>query len=229
MRLMVEDAPARIYSNAGNTSLIDLLEPDASRVLDVGCGAGDNAALIHSRFPDSDIFGVTHSDAERALAERHMRRCWVFDIESDFATELDGQTFDVIIFSHVLEHLRDPARVLARYRPLLRRGGTILVAVPNVLCWPQRWKFLRGRFEYESSGIMDDTHVRFFTYLTADKYLLSQIPDASVTYKGATGSVPLWILRRHLLPKSWSNAIDRWGTAHWPNLFGSQVLIKARV
>ena len=83
-----------------------------------------------------------------------------------------------------------------------------------------------GHFEYESSGVLDDTHLRFFTYFTADKYLLAKTPKLTVVSKTTSGSVPLWWVRRYLFPASWSSLIDKWGCAKYPNLFGSQVLIK---
>lgn len=221
--------PDRIYSNHGNGPLIDLLIPcgEIKRVLDIGCGAGDNAILVKSKFPGCEIFGITRSAAEARRAERHMTRCWVFDIERELPGELVRETFDILIFSHVLEHLRDPDIVLNRFSRLLRKGGHVLIAVPNVLSWRMRIQFLLGRFEYESAGTLDDTHLRFFTYFTAAEYLLSKSQDLRVTYIGASGSVPLWWLRRHILPAKLARSIDSWGCRHWPNLFGGQVLIRA--
>lgn len=216
----------RIYSNQGNAPLIDMLS-GCARLLDVGCGAGDNALCVKARYPDCLIYGVTHSAPEAEIAGKSMKHCWVFDIEGDLPPDLSGQRFDVLIFSHVLEHLRDPASVLSRFVSLLSEGGHVLIAVPNVLSWRMRLQFLFGRFEYESAGVLDDTHLRFFTYYTADQFLLAGTPNLSVLSKSATGSVPLWWLRRHLLPKSWCDRIDRWGCRHWPNLFGGQILIKA--
>lgn len=217
----------RVYSNHGNPPLIDLLSNDCNRLLDIGCGAGDNAALIKSKYAACDVFGITHSAVEAKLAQGHMTRCWVFDIEDKIPDDLANQTFDTMIFSHVLEHLRDPAVVLARFSRLLRSGGQVLIAVPNVLSWRMRIQFLLGRFEYESAGVLDDTHLHFFTYITADKYLLSASPNLVLANKTASGSVPLWWLRRHVLPQRWAEYIDKWGCRHWPNLFGGQVLIRA--
>jgi 2-polyprenyl-3-methyl-5-hydroxy-6-metoxy-1,4-benzoquinol methylase len=219
--------PERVYSNQGNPPLIDLLGKGCNRLLDIGCGAGDNAALVKSRYTECEIFGITHSAAEAELARRHMTRCWVFNIESELPDELAYQPFDVLIFSHVLEHFRDPAVVLARFSRLLRSGGQVLIAVPNVLSWRMRIQFLLGRFEYESAGVLDDTHLRFFTYFTADQYLLSKSPDLELATKAANGSVPLWLLRRYVFPRRWTEYIDQWGCRHWPNLFGGQVLIRA--
>lgn len=217
----------RIYINEGNPPLVDLLGDGCERLLDVGCGAGDNAALVKSRYPECDVFGITHSAVEAELAQRHMARCWVSDIEAKLPDDLAYQSFDTLIFSHSLEHLRDPAAVLARFSRLLGGGGRVLIAVPNILSWRMRLQFLRGNFEYESAGVLDDTHLRFFTYFTADQYLFSKSPNLEVKCKTVSGGVPLWWLRRYVFPQAWCMCIDQWGCRHWPNLFGGQILIRA--
>lgn len=217
----------RVYSNNGNSPLIDLLGKSCRRLLDIGCGAGDNAALVKSKYSECEVYGITHSAIEAELARRHMVQCWVFNVEDELPDDLTNQTFDALIFSHVLEHLRDPAVVVDRLSRLLRSGGQVLIAIPNVLSWRMRIQFLLGRFEYGSAGVLDDTHLRFFTYFTADQYLLSKSFELELEYKGASGGVPLWWLRRYVLPRRWSEYIDQWGCRHWPNLFGGQVLIRA--
>lgn len=224
---ILPSTPERVYANQGNLPLIDLLGKGCKRLLDIGCGAGDNAVLIKKRYPEIDVFGITYSAAEAEISKHQMKQCFVFDIESDIPSDLRHQSFDVLIFSHVLEHMRDPSEVLAKFSRLLPSGGIVLIAVPNILSWRMRLQFLRGNFEYESAGELDDTHLRFFTYYTADKYLLSKSPDLEVTYKAASGSVPLWWLRRYVFPRRWAEYIDQWGCSHWPNLFGGQVLIRA--
>ena len=223
----VDQQRPRIYRNAGNRELVDLLGGPHTAILDVGCGAGDNAAEIRRRFPGTQIFGITHSEPEAELARRHMTACWVADLEHGLPSEAKQRAFDAVIFSHVLEHLRDPAPIVAQASDLLTTGGACVIAVPNVLAWNQRIKFLSGRFEYEQHGIMDETHLRFFTYRTAVKYLMAKSPALDITHLSVTGAVPLWVLRRAILPKSVSSWIDRLGCRAFPNLFGSQILIKA--
>jgi 2-polyprenyl-3-methyl-5-hydroxy-6-metoxy-1,4-benzoquinol methylase len=217
----------RVYSNLGNAALLNLLEGRYARLLDIGCGAGDNASLIKRMNPKCEIFGITHSSAEAAIAGMHMSQCWVADIENDLPSEVTNLSFDVLLFSHVLEHLRDPADVLARFSSTLVTGGQVLIAVPNVLCWYMRLQFLRGDFRYQSEGVLDDTHLHFYTYETADKYLLSKANDLKLVDKTTTGNVPLWLLRRYIFPAGVSRHIDRFGCRHWPNLFGGQVLLRA--
>jgi len=217
----------RVYKNDGNSPLISLLDDEALQVLDVGCGAGDNAALIRSRLSGCRIYGITHSAAEAELAGRYMTACAVRDIEGDIPSEFAAMRFDAIIFSHVLEHLRDPGAVLLKFSQLLRRKGMVLIAVPNALSWAMRWQFLRGDFEYRADGVLDETHLRFFTYKTADGFLLSRCPQLTLVSKHVTGSVPLWWLRRYILPRRASNFLDAMGCRFWPNLFGGQILLKA--
>jgi hypothetical protein len=100
--------------------------------------------------------------------------------------------------------------------------------VPNVVNWRQRVKLLRGEFEYERTGVMDETHLRFFTFSNADRCLLAQATQIDCVEKRADGSVPLWLLRRYLFPRWLSANLDRVGVRLWPNLFASQVLVKGR-
>jgi 2-polyprenyl-3-methyl-5-hydroxy-6-metoxy-1,4-benzoquinol methylase len=217
----------RIYKNDGNRPLIALLDRDAHQVLDVGCGAGDNAELVQSLLPGCQVHGITHSDAESEIAKRRMTSCSVWDIEGEIPAEFATKRFDAIIFSHVLEHLRNPELVLHKFSAMVRDGGSVLIAVPNALSWTMRWQFLRGDFEYRSDGVLDDTHLRFFTYVTADRYLLNKSPELTLVLKDVSGSVPQWWLRRYLLPKTVCGFIDELGCRLWPNLFGSQILLKA--
>jgi SAM-dependent methyltransferase len=218
----------RVYKNSGNAPLLSLLSNDCDLILDIGCGAGDNARILKSRDPECQVHGITHSPSEAEIAKNWMTSCWVCDIEGELPPGLSNMKFDAIILSHVLEHLRDPSMILRKFSALLRPGGCALIAVPNALSWAMRWRFIRGDFEYTSDGVLDDTHLRFFTYRTADRYLLDKSLDLRLTVKCVSGSVPQWWLRRYLLPKRWSAAVDALGCRIWPNLFGEQVLLKAQ-
>ena len=218
---------SKVYQNAGNHGLITLLDKECISILDIGCGAGDNAKLFLTANSDVNIYGITLSTSEARIAQQYMKNCWTADIERDLPADILNMRFDALIFSHVLEHLRDPGEVIARYISLLREGGEVLIAVPNILSWRYRMQFLMGRFEYESFGTLDETHLRFFTFISADRNLLRLVPELYVISKTVEGSVPLWILRRYVFPKFMSDWIDRLGCRYFPNLFGEQILIKA--
>jgi 2-polyprenyl-3-methyl-5-hydroxy-6-metoxy-1,4-benzoquinol methylase len=219
---------ARVYENRGNSLVVDQVDSACLRVLDIGCGAGDNAHLLKSRLPDCEVFGITRSDAEAKRARVCMTECWVDDVEDNVPDYLLHERFDCLIFSHVLEHLRNPADVVARLSQLVRKGGQVIIAVPNVMFVNIRLQFLRGDFQYHpEGGILDDTHLHFYTYRTADRYLLSEAPDLQLTKKVVSGHMPLPLLRGRVIPKRTAKAIDGWGLRHWPNLFGDQTVITA--
>lgn len=219
---------SRVYKNAGNASVVDLIRPDCRRVLDVGCGAGDNAALIRQRMPDCEIFGITRSEAEAESAREHMKECWVADLEGGVPEPVRSMTFDCIVFSHVLEHLLRPAAVVAQMAERLPSGGRVVIAVPNVMYFKVRMQFLRGKFEYQpDGGILDDTHLHFYTYFTASEYLLSESPDLRLVRIGVPGHFPLFGMRGRLIPRAWGDALDLWAGETWPNLFGPQIALSA--
>ena len=100
-----------------------------------------------------------------------------------------------------------------------------MIAVPNVLYYKNRLRFLAGHFEYEESGIMDRTHLHFFTWHTADRYLVDTVKELKLAYKIAEGSAPLWVLRHWLLPVALCTKIDSYFVRLFPNLFGQQIVM----
>jgi 2-polyprenyl-3-methyl-5-hydroxy-6-metoxy-1,4-benzoquinol methylase len=218
----------RVYKNDGNNALLRLIGQECRDLLDVGCGSGDNASLIRKGIPGCEVDGITHSRPEAGLAGRYMRDCWIFDVEGPIPNDVKLRRYDAVIFSHVLEHFRNPARIVSTYSTYLKPNGVILIAVPNILSWRMRARFLRGDFTYAETGPLDNTHLRFFTFLTADELLLGETPSLSLEAKLADGGFPLWWARRGFLPKSACSLIDSWACRHWPNLFAEQILLKAR-
>ena len=215
----------KIYVNSGNLPLIELIKNTPKLILDVGCGAGNNAELIRSRYPESIIEGVTYSEAERNIAVQAMNKVLVFDIEGDIPVEISSKKYDLLIFSHVLEHLRNPKIILQKFLELLEDDGMVLIAVPNLLVWYMRLKFIFGEFNYEKEGILDDTHLRFFTYFNIEDQLMGSIKDYKVTYKNVSGSIPLGPLRRYFLPNQITGLLDKIGCKYFPNLFGNQIIM----
>jgi 2-polyprenyl-3-methyl-5-hydroxy-6-metoxy-1,4-benzoquinol methylase len=215
-----------VYQNEGNLLLLSLLLPNVRTILDVGCGAGDNARVIHKVNGNIEIVGITLSAEEAEHARRHMTAVHVVDLDVSDLSFLGERRFDAVIFSHVLEHVKDPQRLLSLCaRDHLRVGGQMLIAVPNVLYYKNRLRFLTGHFEYEESGIMDRTHLHFFTWHTADRYLVDTVKELKFVEKVAEGSAPLWVLRRWLLPVALCTKIDAYFVRLFPNLFGQQIVM----
>jgi SAM-dependent methyltransferase len=217
----------KTYSNTGNPALLAMLSGESGTVLDVGCGSGDNARLSERLGFRRKFYGITLSPAECQAAATAMTQCWVEDVETSSLQCISGQTFDAIMFSHVLEHMKDPSSVIAKFLPHLQPKGQILIAVPNVLVWRQRLQFILGRFQYDEEGILDRTHLRFFTYFSADQYLIDGNADLKLIEKSVDGNVPLWFLRHRILNANLRRWCDRAGCRILPNLFGGQILLKA--
>lgn len=218
----------RVYKNSGNVPVVGMIRPGCRRVLDVGFGAGDNAALIRQKMPECQIFGLTRSEAEAEQARQYMTQCWIGDLENGVPEHIRSMTFDCILFSHVLEHLLRPAALVAQMAELLPRGGQMVIAVPNVMFFKIRMQFLRGKFEYQpDGGILDDTHLHFYTYFTADDYLLSESSGLRLVSKVAPGHFPLCGMRRRLIPDAWGKSINLLAGRNWPNFFGAQILLSA--
>lgn len=132
------------------------------RVLDVGCWNGDMAAHFARR--NVEVVGIEKDPSAAALAEERMHRVVVGDVETlDLIKELGESSFDVVVLGDVLEHLADPPGALRRIRPLLAPRGYIVASIPNVAHGSVRLNLLRGDFRYTDVGLLDRTHLRFFT------------------------------------------------------------------
>lgn len=150
-----------------NQAVVARVPDRARRILDVGCGTGVLGKFLKEQNPARYVAGITHAEQEAARASEVLDQVVIADLETYDWPNL-GQ-FDCVICSHVLEHLRNPAEVLARVRKLLAVSGVVLIALPNVLYWRQRLQFLIGRFRYTEGGLMDNTHVVFFDWTTAQR------------------------------------------------------------
>lgn len=158
-----------VYFDYVNPAVLRLLGSGHS-VLDVGCGSGALGAAATSA--GNRVTGVELDESAVATAATRISRALRHDV-TDVAglTRELGERYDRIVFADILEHLPDPAPVLARYRDLLAPGGRILVSVPNVAAWTVRFSLLFGSFEYTETGILDRTHLRFFTRSSGERML----------------------------------------------------------
>ena len=134
-----------------------------SRVLEFGCSTGYMSQTLRDRL-GATIVGVELNAAAAEVAQAHCDRVLIGDAEElDLEAELGGERFDAILFADVLEHLRDPAALLRRVRPLLAEGGSVVASIPNIAHASVRLALLAGSFRYREQGLLDETHLRFFT------------------------------------------------------------------
>jgi len=132
------------------------------RLLDVGAADGLLSRLLSER--GWKVTGLEADPAAAAAGAAHCERMIVADLDAGIPP-LEGQ-FDAIVCADVLEHLRDPAGALATLRRALARGGQVVISMPNVAHLWMRLSLLAGRFEYAERGILDRTHLRFYTRRT---------------------------------------------------------------
>jgi glycosyltransferase involved in cell wall biosynthesis len=139
-------------------------------VLDVGCGHGFIAERLHRL--GCEVTGVDAIDApERRDSMAHYHQCDLMAGLGPVLPALAARRFDRILLLDVLEHLPDPERILRQVQPLLAPEGRILVSLPNVANITVRLMLLFGKWDYADRGIMDRTHLRFFTRRTARRLL----------------------------------------------------------
>jgi 2-polyprenyl-3-methyl-5-hydroxy-6-metoxy-1,4-benzoquinol methylase len=209
---------AKCYTNLGNPELLKRVPQESRIVLDVGCGAGDNARLLSKRGKIVD--GVTISPEEASIATQFCRSISIHNLEEGLPSGL-AVSYDVILASHVLEHICFPEKLLADVAMKLSPEGIFLVALPNLLNWRQRIQLLLGNFEYAGSGIMDNTHFRWYTFNSARAML--ERNGFKVIEAHADGAFLLWKLRK-VLPRTVTTAVDDWASSVCPGLFGLQLL-----
>jgi len=178
-------------------------------VLECGCATGFLSRLI-SENGGPDLVGLEREPEAAQQARHYCRRVVVADLNDPDWTRRVGEHFDLVIFGDVLEHLVDPVTSLQAARRLLRPGGKVLICVPNIAHWSIRARLLAGRFDYQAAGILDITHLHFYTRKTAMTLIgeagyhpLSFTPVFGGRF--TTRARPLWNLVTRALPGLFAN------------------------
>lgn len=149
--------------------ILKLLEREREPVsiLDVGTASGYLGRIWKKS--GHHVTGIEFDGAAAEKAKENYHAFQIADIETfDFPYR---DEFDYVVFADVLEHLRDPAEVLRRCIPGLKESGKIIISLPNIANWVIRLGLLFGRFDYADRGILDRTHLRFFTLRSAGQLL----------------------------------------------------------
>jgi len=153
--------PSR-YLEQFNEDLLALLPEGARTFLDVGCAGGRLGAAIKQRRPGARVDGLEYDAAAAELAREHLDV--VHQVDLDQGLPALEQVYDCVVCGDVLEHLVDPWVALRRLVGVLRPGGHVVASIPNVRYYKVlRDLVLRGRFTYREVGVLDSTHLRFFT------------------------------------------------------------------
>lgn len=137
------------------------------RILDVGCGRGRLGEEMRAR--GNVVHGIELDPDAAATAQGRLdfAHCGDATVLDQLPDEIRAGGYDTLVLADVLEHLINPEDFLRGVTPLLREGGRLLISLPNVASWPTRLRLLAGDFSYGDSGVLDRTHLRFFTRKTA--------------------------------------------------------------
>jgi O-antigen biosynthesis protein len=131
-------------------------------VLEFGCATGYFSQLLLAR--GCEVTGIEINADAAKVSEQYCKKVIVADLDFASLSELlPSQEFDVAVFGDVLEHLRNPWKVLDEARRLLKPDGYVVASIPNITHGAIRLSLLKGKFEYTKVGILDDTHLRFFS------------------------------------------------------------------
>ena len=203
------------YSSHGRIlQMIDGRPP--MRVLDVGCGPGWLAQALTAA--GHTVVGV---DLEAAPGvETRMSRFVAADLSQGIPDQVGGD-FDLVLAADVIEHLADPARLLADMAARVRPQGSIIASVPNISHWYPRGRIALGRFDYDQRGVLDATHLRFFTR----RRFLRVADEAGLDHLGHRNTgLPLDALgmgNRPLVTGT-IGRLDRFLVKVWPTMFAYQ-------
>jgi trans-aconitate methyltransferase len=154
------------YFSSARLDLFSLVEGEGNRILELGCGLGKTGALLKKRGRAVEVIGIELNPQIAQSAQANLDNVICGDIER-LELDFSEKPFDYIVAGDILEHLIDPWAVLRRLRPFVKVGGSIVTSIPNI----RNWRILadlmvRGDWHYCEEGLLDRTHLRFFTKST---------------------------------------------------------------
>lgn len=157
----LDNKPA-IYYQGIREEVLRFIPEDAGTVLEVGCGGGNFGYRLKQRGA-REVWGVEIVESAGQKARKLLDKVLIGDVAA-LIDQLPEVYFDFIVFNDVLEHMVDPYDVLKRIKSKISPNGVVVSSIPNIrYYWTFRELLVYGEWEYEESGILDSTHLRFFT------------------------------------------------------------------
>jgi len=150
-----------------NPDLLNLIPETSWKIIEVGCSSGALAKAFKQKNSNCQYIGIEIDSDYIELAKRYCDECLNLDIENvDDAFYLNNSDCDCWVFGDTLEHLRDPWKVLKKIRENIQLNGKVVACIPNAQHWSLKVKLSIGDFRYEDQGLLDKTHLRWFTRQT---------------------------------------------------------------
>jgi 2-polyprenyl-3-methyl-5-hydroxy-6-metoxy-1,4-benzoquinol methylase len=175
------------YYSHERSDLLRLLPANIKleKVLDAGCGSGATGQYLKNHLQATEVVGIEMNADMAKQAKTILDRVIVGDVQQ-IELPFDQHYFDCIICADVLEHLYDPWSVLFKLENYLKDTGCLLLSVPNIQHWSMIAKLLAGKWDYQEEGILDNTHIRFFTRRSI-KELIQRVGFQIEKISGAMG------------------------------------------
>lgn len=156
--------------NSSLKKMLDLVG-EGKEVVEFGCATGYFSNLLQKK--GCTVTGVEINVEAAKVAEKYCQQVIVADLDFVSVREiLPVQKFDIAMFGDILEHLRNPWKILAETKEILKEDGYVIASIPNIAHAAIRLSLLQGRFDYTDFGILDNTHIRFFTRKTVKELFI---------------------------------------------------------
>lgn len=190
------------YHNNAREDILSILTRTPQRVLELGCGAGATGGVLKERYKAAWVIGIEPNAPAAALAKTKMDQVIVGKFEEvDMQKNgISPQSIDTIILADVLEHIYDPWATLLKLKPLLASGGEIFASIPNARNLVLMQALAHGFWSYQEQGLLDITHIRFFTRYEIIKMFqetgyritrMESLPDARLSANPPPEKMPI--------------------------------------
>lgn len=164
------DKKEYVYVFNSRPECLAMIQRPPSVALDIGCGSGAVGQALRQSFPDCVLWGCEFDVSAAQLARAHFDQVIEEDIETvDLGARGLTRPFDLVCLFDVLEHLVNPWQLLSGLRKIISADAHLLISLPNASNLPLLYDALRGHWRYTSWGLLDFTHLRFFTDYDARK------------------------------------------------------------
>ncbi len=153
---------AEAYYSHARVEVIEFVPESAMKILEIGCGAGSTGKLLKEQNKGREVVGVEFNKEAAKSASGVLDKVFTGDIEK-LTLPYPKRYFDAIIYADVLEHLNNPEALLKKHKQLLKDDGLMVMSIPNVQHFTVINQLMAGRWTYTDEGLLDRTHLRFFT------------------------------------------------------------------